>query len=90
MSKDRIDDACIEHPNWKILINTKVRKILWDDNEERAIGVVVRDAKGDEINIFLKTDGRSWERRFSCNLDAQRLERGTSGIWQQCASSRRS
>ena len=50
MSKDRDDSgACIEHPNWKILINTQVRKILWDDN--RAIGVVVRDANGDEVKI---------------------------------------
>ena len=57
MSKDRDDSgACIEHPNWKILINTQVRKILWDDNEDRAIGVLVRDANGDEIKIFLKTD----------------------------------
>ena len=56
MSKDRINGACVEHANWKILINIEARKILWDGNEERAIGVVIRDAKGDEINIFLKTD----------------------------------
>ena len=54
MSKDRDSSkACIEHPIWKILINTEVRKILWDDDEERATGVVVRDANGDETSIFL-------------------------------------
>ena len=57
MSKDRDSTgACIEHPNWKILINTEVRRILWDDNEERAIGVVVRDVNGTETEIFLKND----------------------------------
>jgi choline dehydrogenase-like flavoprotein len=57
MSKDRDPTgACIEHPNWKILIKTEVRRILWDNNEERATGVVVRDANGKETTIFLKKD----------------------------------
>ena len=57
MSVDRgKDGACKEHQNWKILIKTEAREILWDDDEERAIGVVVRDANGDETKIFLKTD----------------------------------
>ena len=57
MSKDRDPSgACIEHPNWKILINTEVRKIIWDSNNERADGVVVRDANGKETTIFLKKD----------------------------------
>ena len=62
MSKARDSSgACIEHPNWKILINTEVRRILWDDNEERAIGVVVQDLDlngnyGKETKIFLKKD----------------------------------
>ena len=54
MSKDRTPDgACIEHPNWKILINTDVRSIMRDD-DNRATGVVVRDASGSETKIFLK------------------------------------
>ena len=57
MSKDRdpTTGANIEHPNWKILINTEVRRILWD-NKKRATGVVVRDANGKETVIFLKKD----------------------------------
>jgi choline dehydrogenase-like flavoprotein len=57
MSKRRDSTgASIEHPNWKILINTEVRKILWDNDEKRAIGVLVRDANGTETEIFLKND----------------------------------
>ena len=58
MSKKRDSTTleCIEHPNWKILINTEVRRILWDSNEERATGVVVRDANGKETSIFLRKD----------------------------------
>jgi choline dehydrogenase-like flavoprotein len=55
--RDPVTGASIEHPNWKILIKTEVRRILWDSNEERAIGVVVRDANGKETNIFLRKDG---------------------------------
>ena len=57
MSKARdATGADIEHPNWKILIKTEVRRILWDKDEERATGVVVRDANGKETTIFLKKD----------------------------------
>ena len=57
MSKRRDSTgASIEHPNWKILINTEVRKILWDKDEKRATGVLVRDANGKETEIFLKND----------------------------------
>jgi hypothetical protein len=62
MSKNRdAKEASIEHPNWKILIKTEVRRILWDDKKERAIGVVVRnfDLNGDfgkETTIFLRKD----------------------------------
>ncbi|ESK95382.1 hypothetical protein Moror_3820 [Moniliophthora roreri MCA 2997] len=57
MSKDRNPDGtCIEHPNWKIVLNTEVRSIMWDDDETRATGVVVRDVSGKETKIFLKTD----------------------------------
>ncbi|KAK7463480.1 hypothetical protein VKT23_006829 [Stygiomarasmius scandens] len=57
MSKDRKSDGtCVEHPNWKILINTEVRKIIWDEDGNRAIGVVVRDSNGSETQIFLKKD----------------------------------
>ena len=57
MSKHRDSSgASIEHPNWKILINTEVRRILWDNDEKRAIGVLVRDANGVETEIFLKSD----------------------------------
>ena len=55
MSKARDSSgACIEHPNWKILINTEVREILWDD-KKRAIGVVVRNLDK-ETKIFLRKD----------------------------------
>ena len=62
MSKSRDkNENCIEHPNWKILVRTEVRSILWDDNEERAIGVVVRNLDlngnyGKETKIFLRKD----------------------------------
>ncbi|THU84054.1 FAD/NAD(P)-binding domain-containing protein [Dendrothele bispora CBS 962.96] len=57
MSKGRNPDGtCIEHPNWKILLNTEVRNIIWDDDESRATGVVVRDPSGNETQIFLKKD----------------------------------
>ncbi|KAI5989294.1 hypothetical protein EDD15DRAFT_1315096 [Pisolithus albus] len=55
MSKDRdADKKCIEHPNWKILINTEVRRIIWQGT--RAAGIVVRDRSGKETQIFLKKD----------------------------------
>jgi choline dehydrogenase-like flavoprotein len=54
--RDSTTGASIEHPNWKILINTEVRRILWDKDEERATGVVVRAANGKETKIFLKKD----------------------------------
>ena len=57
MSKSRdVTGACVEHPNWKIVINTEVRRILWDSDGKRATGVVVRDANGKETEIFLKKD----------------------------------
>ena len=57
MSKTRDSTgASIEHSNWKIVIKTEVRRILWDRAEERATGVVVRDANGKETTIFLKKD----------------------------------
>lgn len=58
MSKRRDKDGtCVEHPNWKILINTEVRSIVWsDDDTPRAIGVVVLDASGKETKIFLRKD----------------------------------
>jgi choline dehydrogenase-like flavoprotein len=58
MSKRRNDDGtCVEHPNWKILLKSEVRSIMWDSNDgKRAAGVVVRDASGNETNIFLKKD----------------------------------
>ena len=57
MSKHRDSTGTsIEHPNWKILINTEVRKILWDNDEKRATGVLVRDANDTETEIFLKND----------------------------------
>ena len=57
MSKARDPDTGvnIEHPNWKIIINTEVREILWDD-AKRATGVVVKDAKGNEFKIYLNTE----------------------------------
>ena len=60
MSKARDPDtlANIEHPNWKIIINTEVRKILWDD-AKRATGVTVRDADGNEFDIYLNTEDGS-------------------------------
>ena len=57
MSKHRDSSgASIEHPNWKILINSEVRRILWDNDVKRATGVLVRDANGVETKIFLKSD----------------------------------
>ncbi|KDR79154.1 hypothetical protein GALMADRAFT_208619 [Galerina marginata CBS 339.88] len=57
MSKDRNPDGtCVEHPNWKILLRTEVRSIMWDNQNQRATGVVVRDASGKETQIFLKKD----------------------------------
>ena len=57
MSKGRNDDGTvIEHLNWKILLNTEVRSIIWGgDDGKRAVGVVVRDLSGNETKIFLKT-----------------------------------
>jgi choline dehydrogenase-like flavoprotein len=58
MSKKRdTTGASIEHPNWKILINTEVRGILWDNKEKRAAGVAVRDSNGNLVHIYLKKDG---------------------------------
>ena len=54
--RDESTGANIEHPNWKILIKTEVRKILWDNDDKRATGVLVRDANGKETKIFLKKD----------------------------------
>ena len=62
MSKDQDSTwICIEHPNWNILINTGVRRILW--GEEKATGVVVRDANGKEIirETPLSTSISCWE-----------------------------
>ena len=58
MSQGRNDDqSCVEHSNWKILLNTEVRSIIWDDDDSnRAAGVVVRDANGNATKIFLKKD----------------------------------
>ena len=57
MSKARDPDTGenIEHPNWKIIINTEVREILWDD-AKRAIGVAVRDANGNPFKIYLNRE----------------------------------
>ena len=57
MSKRRDPDGtCVEHPDWKILINTEVRCIIWDG--KRAAGVVVRDSSGNETKIFLRKDDK--------------------------------
>jgi len=55
MSKNRNPDGTsVEHPHWKILLNTEVRSIICDDDNARATGVVVRDASGNEAKILLK------------------------------------
>ena len=47
-----------EHENFKILLDTAVRKILWDkDNASAASGVVVRTTDNQEYQIRLKAGG---------------------------------
>ena len=52
--RDRDTGVSVEHRNWKIVINTEVREILWDKDGKRATGVLVRDANDTLIEILLK------------------------------------
>jgi choline dehydrogenase-like flavoprotein len=55
MSKPRDGgDKPIEHPNWKILLNTDVREITWNSDKKRAIGVKVKASDGKVHEIKLK------------------------------------
>lgn len=55
MSKDRAADGIsIEHPNFKILLNTDVRSIVWSSDNKTATGVKVKGADGVDYTIKLK------------------------------------
>lgn len=70
MSKRRHkDDTLDEHPNWKILLRSEVRSIIWDkDDFYQAAGVVIRDEKGVETTIRLKTDSHTGKVLRSANI----------------------
>lgn len=54
MSKDRKDRTSIEHKNWKILLDTEVREIIWNSDGKQATGVRVKTSGGLEYTIKLK------------------------------------
>ncbi|KAF8307455.1 FAD/NAD(P)-binding domain-containing protein [Clavulina sp. PMI_390] len=58
MSKGRKPNGeSIEHPNWKILLDTDVRKVTWSSDNKTATGVVVKGSDGAEYTIKLKARG---------------------------------
>ena len=55
MSKGSKGGVPVEHPNWKILLDTEVRSVTWD--KKTASGVTVKGADGKTFTIGLKTGG---------------------------------
>lgn len=59
MNKPVTDGRPVEHKNFKILLETEVRSLIWDEENPNCVrGVNVRTANGREDQVFLKRGGR--------------------------------